>query len=89
MPKVAVPPRYRGPTSGLGLIEVDADTVRSCIEAVEAEHPGFRELVLDGDGNLRRFVRLFVNGEAVDRDAIDAPVADVDQVQVLAAAAGG
>ncbi len=89
MPKVEVPPRYRGPTRGLGLIEVDADTVRSCIEAVEVEHPGFRELILDGDGNLRRFVRLFVNGEALDRDAVDAPVADADRVRVLAAAAGG
>ena len=89
MPKVEVPPRYRGPTGGLGIIEVDADTVRSCIEAVEAEHPGFRTLILDGDGNLRRFVRLFVNGEALDRGALDAPVADADHVQVLAAAAGG
>ncbi len=89
MPKIEVPPRYRGPTGGLGLIEVDADTVRSCIEAVEVEHPGFRELILDSEGNLRRFVRLFVNGEALDRDAIDAPVAGADQVQVLAAAAGG
>ena len=89
MPKVEVPPRYRGPTRGLGLIEVDADTVRSCIEAVEAEHPGFRELVLDADGKLRRFVRLFVNGEALDRDAVDAPVAEADRIQVLAAAAGG
>ena len=89
MPKVEVPPRYRGPTGGLGLIEVDADTVRACIEAVEAEHPGFRELILDGDGNLRRFVRLFVNGEALDRDAVDLPVAETDLVQVLAAAAGG
>ena len=89
MPKVEVPPRYRGPTNGRGLIEVEADTVRSCIEAVEAEHPGFRELVLDGDGNLRRFVRLFVNGEALDRDAVDAPVAGADRVQVLAVAAGG
>ena len=89
MPKVEVPPRYRGPTSGLGLIEVDADTVRSCIEAVEAEHPGFRELVLDGDGNVRRFVRLFVNGKAIAGDAVDTPVADTDRVQFLAAAAGG
>jgi molybdopterin converting factor small subunit len=86
---VDVPPRYRGPTGGLGLIQVDADTVRSCIEAVEVRHPGFRELILDRDGNLRRFVRLFVNGEALDRDAIDTPVADSDQIQVLAAAAGG
>lgn len=89
MPKVEVPPRYRGPTGGLGLIEVDADSVRSCIDAVEAEHPGFRELILDGDGNVRRFVSLFVNGEALDRDAVDAPVADADHVQFLAAAAGG
>ncbi len=89
MPKVSVPPRYRGPTSGLALIEVDADTVRSCIEAVEVEHPGFRELILDSEGHLRRFVRLSVNGEALDRDAIDAPVGHTDQIQIMAAAAGG
>ena len=89
MPKVEVPPRYRGPTRGLAIIEVDADSVRSSIEAVEAEHPGFRELILDGDGNLRRFVRLFVNGESLDRDAVDAPVAEADHIQFLAAAAGG
>ncbi len=89
MPKVEVPPRYRGPTRGLDLIEVDADTVRTCIEAVEAEHHGFRELILDSEGNLRRFVRLFVNGEALDWDAVDAPLAASDRVRVLAAAAGG
>ena len=89
MPKVEVPPRYRGPTKGIGLIDVDADTVRSCIDAVELEHPGFRELILDDAGNVRRFVRLFVNGEALDRDAVNTPVAEADRVQFLAAAAGG
>ena len=89
VPKVEVPPRYRGPTGGVSLVEVEADSVRSCIEAVEAKHPGFGELILDRDGNLRRFVRLFVNGEALERDAVDAPVADDDHIQVLAAAAGG
>ena len=86
---VEVPRRYRGPTNGLGLIEVEADSVRSCIEAVEARHPGFRELILDREGNVRRFVRLCVNGEALDRDSVDAPVADGDRVQLLAAVAGG
>ncbi len=89
MPKVEVPPRYRGPTNGLAVIEVEADTVRSCIEAVEVQYPGFRELVLDPEGNQRRYVRLFVNGEALERDAVDTPVAATDCVQVLAAAAGG
>ena len=91
MPKVEIPPRYRGPTRGLGLIEVDAHTVRMCIEAIEAQHPGFRELILDSEGKIRRFVRLFVNGEALDRDAVavDAPVTDSDLIQILASAAGG
>jgi molybdopterin converting factor small subunit len=89
VPKVEVPARYRGTTGGLSLIEVEADSVRSCIEAVEIQHPGFRELILDSEGNVRRFVRLFVNGDALDRDAVDAPVADTDHVQILAAAAGG
>ena len=89
MPKVEVPPRYRGPTGGLSVIEVDASTVRSCIEAVESEHPGFRVLILDVDGNVRRFVRVFVNGEALDRDAVDASVSGGDRIQILASAAGG
>jgi molybdopterin converting factor small subunit len=86
---VEVPRRYRGPTGGLGLIEVEAETVRSCIEAVELDHPGLLELVLDRQGNVRRFVRLCVNGDALDRDALDTPVADGDRIQILAAAAGG
>jgi molybdopterin converting factor small subunit len=89
VPQVEVPPRYRGPTKGRPLIEVDGQTVRSCIEAVEAECPGFLELVFDADGNLRRFVRLFVNGDALPRNAVDAPVAAGDRVQILASAAGG
>jgi molybdopterin converting factor small subunit len=89
MPKVEVPPRYRGPTSGIGLVEVDAPTVRACVEAVESEYPGFQELILDADGHLRRFVSLFVNGEAIDRKAVDTPVAPEDHIQILASAAGG
>ena len=89
MPKVEVPTRYRGPTNGLGVVEVEAETVRSCIEAVEAQHPGFQELIFDREGNLRRFVRLFLNGEALEREAVDTPVTEDDRIQILAAAAGG
>jgi molybdopterin synthase sulfur carrier subunit len=89
MPIVEVPPRYRGPTGGRSVVEVEADTVRSCIEAVEVAYPGFRELILGDDGTIRRFVRLFVNGDLLDREAVDTPVASTDHVQILAAAAGG
>jgi molybdopterin converting factor small subunit len=89
MPQVEIPPRYRGPTNGRSQIDVDGNTVRRCIEAVEVQYPGILELVFDADGELRRYVRLFVNDEALDRDAVDAPVAASDRVQILASVAGG
>lgn len=89
MPEVEVPPRYRGPTGGRPRISVDAGTVRGCIDAVEADYPGFRELVFEADGSLRRYVRLFLNGDALAADEVDARVGADDRVQILAARAGG
>jgi sulfur carrier protein ThiS len=45
--------------------------------------------VLDDDGRLHRFVRLFLNGEALDARALDTRIAAEDAVEVLAAIAGG
>ena len=89
MPQVKIPPPYRGPTQGHAVIEVRGTTVRECIEAVEAQYPGFAEQVFDPEGNVHRFVTLFINGDEVGRDANDAPVAEDDEVDVLAAIAGG
>lgn len=89
VPQVEVPSRYRLPTKGEGQIDVEGRTVRECIEAVEARYPGFQELIIDARGQVHRFVRLFLNGDELPRDALDEPVGDDDRVQILAAAAGG
>jgi len=89
VPTVIVPGPYRGPTRGRGEIPVEGSTPRACIEAVEVQHPGFRELVLDGDGAVHRFVKLFVNDEEIDPKAVDSPIEADDRVEVLAAIAGG
>jgi hypothetical protein len=89
MPVVVVPPPYRGPTGGEGEIRVQAATVRGCIEAVEASYPGFLGQVLDGRGRLHRFVNLFVNGDELARERLDAPLGPDDRLEILAAIAGG
>lgn len=89
MPQVEIPRRYRAPTGGLARVEVEGESVRGCIDAVEALHPGFRELVVDSDGSLRRFVSIFLNDEKLPRDALDTAVARADRISVVAAAAGG
>ncbi|NRA08836.1 MAG: MoaD/ThiS family protein [Myxococcales bacterium] len=89
MPQVEIPRRYRGPTGGAANVEVSGESVRACIEAVEARHPGFLELVVDADGSLHRFVSIFVNDEELPRDALDIAVAGPDRISIAAAAAGG
>lgn len=89
MPTVIVPAPYRGPTQGRGEIPVEGSTPRACFEAVESEHPGFLELILDGGGSVHRFVKLFVNNEEVDPKDVDTPVEADDRIEVLAAIAGG
>ncbi len=89
MPQVKVPPPYRGPTRGEAVIGVEGTTVRECIRAVEARYPGFGEQVFDPEGNVHRFVTLFVNGDEVGRNNPDAPVGAGDEVEILAAIAGG
>jgi molybdopterin synthase sulfur carrier subunit len=89
LPQVKIPPPYRGPTSGRAVIEVAGTSVRQCIEAVEAEFPGFGELVIDARGGLQKFVTLFINGDEIARDDLDASVGSDDEVEVLAAIAGG
>jgi molybdopterin converting factor small subunit len=89
MPKVKIPPPYQGPTRGMARVEVVGTTVRECIEAVGARFPGFAEQVFDAGGAVHRFVKLFVNGDEIDRAAADTPVGEGDEVEILAAIAGG
>ncbi len=89
MPHVKIPPPYQGPTLGRGLVEVTGSTVRECIEAVGNQFPGFSEQIFDGAGAVHRFVTLFINGDEIDRGEVDKPVAETDEVEILAAIAGG
>jgi hypothetical protein len=89
MPLIEVPRRYRLPTSGLAKISASGATVEECIRFADAQYPGFGELVLDGDGELRRFVTLFVNGKLLEREGLNLPLQPTDTITIVAAAAGG
>ena len=89
MPTVLIPPPYRGPTQGEASIPVEAATVRACLDAVASRYPGFGELVFTDGGELHRFAKLFRNGEPLEKDALDASVEADDEIQIVAAIAGG
>ena len=89
MPRVLIPPPYRGPTQGEAELLVEARTVREAIDALERKFPGFGPQVLDAQGKLHRFAKLFVNGEAVGSEQLDRPIGAGDELEIVAAIAGG
>ena len=89
MPIVMIPTAYRAPTRGRAEIEVSGASVGECLRAVEARFSGFLELVLDAQGSVHPFVKLFVNGQQIAPTDLGVSVSAEDRVEVLAAIAGG
>lgn len=90
MPRVVVPPPYRGPTGGLSEIPVEGTSVGACLEEATVAYPGLRELILAGDGSIHDFVNVFLNGEKLAKTAaLATPVQSDDSVEVISAIAGG
>ena len=89
MPRIEVPPPYRGPTGGQAEVQASGTTVRACLEDAGRQFPGFAQLIFDPAGDVQRFVTLFVNGDEIERDAVDRAVDETDSIEILAAVAGG
>jgi len=89
---VKLPTQLRAAAGGSGevVVPVDGGTVTSVMEALFAEYGELRERLTDEDGELRRFVNLYVDGEDIRfSEGLETAVADGGEVQVLPAVAGG
>ncbi len=87
---VRVPTPLRRLTDGQGEVEVEASTVREAIEKLEEQYPGFKERLLDENGDLRRFVNLYLNDEDVRfLKGVNTELKDGDVLSIVPAIAGG
>ena len=87
---VRIPTQLRDLTGGAGEIAVEASTVREALAGLETQHPGIGERLLDGSGQLRRFVNVFLADEDVRfLDGLDTPVNAGQTLSVVPAVAGG
>ena len=87
---VRVPTQLRPLTANESEIAVEAATVREALVALEDRHPGIGERLLDEDGQLRRFVNVFLADEDVRfLDGLDTPVESGQTLSIVPAVAGG
>ena len=66
------------------------DSVKSLIENINEAYPGFSDQILEEDGELRRFVNIYLNDEDIRYlDGLNTEWTDDDTVSILPALAGG
>jgi len=87
--EVRIPTILRTYTGGEKAVNADGGSLSALIDDLESNHPGLKDRLVE-DGDLRRFVNVYVNDEDVRFiGGLDAELTDGDQVVVLPAVAGG
>ncbi len=88
--KVRIPSPLRNLTEGEGEVTADGANVRDLIADLEAKYPGIQERLCDENGEVRRFVNVFVGQEDIRfLSGLDTPVEEGAEVSIIPAMAGG
>jgi molybdopterin synthase sulfur carrier subunit len=87
---VRIPTQLRELSGGAAEVSAQGGTLVSVLDDLELQHPGFRERLFNDQGELRRFVNVFVADEDIRfLDGVNTDVADGATVSIVPAVAGG
>ena len=90
MPTVKIPPVLRTYTSDQGEVSVEGDTVGGVLEALAVAHPEVKDQLFSPEGDLNRYVNVYLNDEDVRvLGGLDTEATENDTVVILPAMAGG
>ena len=87
---VRIPTPLRRVTKGQDKVEMDGSTLGQIIESLESTYPGFKERLVDEDGEIRYFVNIYLNGEDVRfLQGMETSTKEGDELSIVPAVAGG
>ena len=90
MSTVYIPAVLRPNVGGVKSLAIDGESIRRVVDALIERHPALKAQLLTDEGELNRFVNVYVNGQDVRYLAgLDTPVVASDEVRLLPAMAGG
>jgi sulfur-carrier protein len=88
--KVHVTSVIQQSVNGQREFEAQGATVQELIDNIERDYPGFARNIVDEDGELRRFVNIYLNDEDVRYlGGKETAIKEGDTVSFLPALAGG
>ncbi|HYZ91936.1 MAG TPA: MoaD/ThiS family protein [Actinomycetota bacterium] len=88
--KVRIPTPLRKLTKDRAEVEADGGTIRAIVDDLEKQFPGFKERMCDEQGELRRFVNVYVGEEDIRfLDGLETEIPQGELVSIIPAVAGG
>ena len=88
--KVRIPTPLRSLTNDLDIVAAEGGTLGAAIDGLESSYPGIKDRICDEQGEIRRFVNVYVNGEDVRfLEGLTTALKPGDEVSIVPAVAGG
>ncbi len=90
MATIRIPPVLRPSVGGEREVQAGGDTVGQVLEALAGQHPETRTQLFGAEGELNRYVNVYLNDEDVRvLGGLDTSVSEGDTLVILPAMAGG
>ena len=87
---VRIPTILRTYTDGASEVTADGATLAEVLDDLDASYSGIKGRILDDQGELRRFVNVYVGNDDVRfLENLETPTPDGTQISVIPAVAGG
>ena len=87
---VRIPPVLRASTGGAKEVDAAGENVGDVLRSLADSHPATESQLFSGDGQLNRYVNVYLNDEDVRvLDGLETPVTGDDTLVILPAMAGG
>jgi molybdopterin synthase sulfur carrier subunit len=88
--QVRIPTPLRKLTANRETVAANGATVQDILADLERQFPGIKERLCDEQGNLRRFVNVYLNDEDIRfLQGEKTSVKDGDQLSIIPSIAGG
>jgi molybdopterin synthase sulfur carrier subunit len=88
--KFRIPGPLRRLSNGEGTVTVSAGDLRSAIDQLDEKYPGFKDRLLDEQGQPRQFVNIYLNDEDIRLgEGLGSRVGEGDEIAIVPAVAGG
>ena len=90
MPTIRIPTPLRKLTNDQDVVTAVGGNIREILTSLDSSYPGLKDRICDEQGNVRRFVNIFLNDEDIRfLDESATVVKESDEISIVPAIAGG